>query len=222
MSMKNIKLYTIFSYYSFLTILLHQFFDDSMINHIHHYHLLSMVIFLIEISLFIIVILNLFRKAIVASSILLSQLIILLIYFWALEYKVIYSYGLIIMTLLLAFILSKLHQKVLVTKRNFIYHKLIIKNNALLTLVYIIYGLTSYVGIYFSFSNLDVVFKNPINMLYFALFPYIIIILILFRLSINLKTDSENTINKYKKQNSQKIIIQDLLLNILSILLIIL
>lgn len=193
------KLYTLISICLFIGAILYQF---SITN----YFILSILF-----VLFIILIAKLFIKQTIAFSIILRQLLIIIVTIFSIN--ITHFLLFIILTLVLYYALDKLHKKVLIKTAKRIYYHLEIKNNTLLTLIYLGYGLLSYLIIYLEKIKLI----ESLDLLYYAFYPYMIIIFILICLKCDFIIDDYIT-NTYFQKFNKKVFFINILTLILFLL----
>lgn len=202
--MIKIKLHTLFSIYLLGIALLYQYFIDIFIE--DNYIFLGIICFS-ELILFIIIIIRLFKKGIISYSLLLNQFLIIIVSLYAFEVN---FYLFISLTLILYYALFKLHKKELSRST----YRLHIVNNTLLTIVYLAYGLINY-GLFYLSNEIP---EDALELIYYAFYPYLIIITILFCIKFDPKIDQLKTDLIYQ-ENIRKIYKRNLLINILSIIL---
>ncbi len=215
--MKLVKFYTILTYYVLIFSVLYLFLDISIFN-LMKAHLYLILIFVIyEMLIMIKIFYELFKHAIIAYSLLIMQVIILLFLVYLLDYSGIYLIINLFTTILLVYLLLEIHQKKLVSNPHS-YNHLIIRNNFLLTVIYIGYGVSCYVTFIMSHPHFLDVFNNMEDMSYSLFSPYLLIMLLLYQMRYDHKTDVFNTQFKYTKGNMKLIIRKNFLLNVISLL----
>src|SRR5690554_1314574 len=197
--MLKVKLYTVISIYLLLAALLYE----------------DLYFFGIILIFLVITFIRLVKKHIISYSLIIKQLLIIIIGLFSIMFNNIYFYLFIMMSVVLYMFLIKLHKKELFKTSRVITYRLHIRNNSLLTIVYILYGLLSYVMLYISIEE---ILTNSIDLLYYAFIPYIIIIIMLFSLKFDNKIDKLITNNVYQG-NLSKVIKRNIIINILSIIL---
>jgi len=197
--MLKVKLYTVISIYLLLAALLYE----------------DLYFFGIILIFLVITFIRLVKKHIISYSLIIKQLLIIIIGLFSIMFNNIYFYLFIMMSVVLYMFLIKLHKKELFKTSRVITYRLHIRNNSLLTIAYILYGLLSYVMLYISIEE---ILTNSIDLLYYAFIPYIIIIIMLFSLKFDNKIDKLITNNVYQG-NLSKVIKRNIIINILSIIL---
>ena len=194
--MKYIKAYTLISYYFIISAIFTEYLSFELITK-NNYYLL--ILFVSGIFLFLIIVYRLI-KGIFSYSLLFKQLLILICVFFALEFQDYSRYIFILMSMMLYIIISSLHSKN--------QHKLE------LTIVYLVYGFLTYLLLLPNYS-LEI---DAIYLIYYAFFPYLIIILILFSLKFTIESDKIKTKAEFTANKLRLNIKRNLLLNILSII----
>lgn len=217
--MKLIKLHTLMSFYILALAFMFISIDSTVYDQIHNHYYSFGLVMAFEMVISLKLIIQVFKRNYIAYSELLYQFIILVVMVYALEYKGYYFYLILLMTLLLYFLLYKMHLKLLVKTGIKRYYHLKIRNNFLLTVIYIGYGVFCYGTFILAHNDYMVILNQIENALYYVIFPYLIIILILFKLQYDVQTDKYNTINKYRQIHLKSILKRNLLLNGLSLLL---
>ncbi len=213
--MKWIKLHTILSFYS-IAIIFCLFYLDLTI--IEEYLYILIIAVMIETLIFIKIIVQLFKDRTISYSSLYLQGLILVTTFYLLEFKGGYLYLILISTILLYYLISKMHDKVRKMTSRKTYYFLKIRNNFLLTVIYIGYGAICYFAFFFSHQNITNVFRHIEKAVYYVMYPYAIIIIILVSLQYDRDTDEYNTKQKYKEDKVWSILKRNLIMNALSLL----
>lgn len=217
--MKLIKLHSLMSFYILVLAIMFLSIDSTVYDQIHtHYYSFGLVMVL-EMVISLKLILQILKRNYIAYSELLYQFTILVVMVYALEYKGFYFYLILFMTVFLYYLLYKMHLKALVKTGTKQYYHLKIRNNFLLTVIYIGYGVFCYVTFIMTHNDYINILNQIENALYYVIYPYLIIILILFKLQYDVKTDKYNTINKYRQIHLKSILKRNILLNGLSLLL---
>lgn len=197
------KLYTLISIYLFISAILSQFFKDYTSLKFKEYFILGILFILL-----VVIVVKLITTQTIAFSLIFRQLLLIIIAIFSLNFT--YFYLFFILTMLLYYTLNCLHEKKLIKTSKKIYYHLKINNNSLLTLVYLVYGLLSYLIIYL--DNID--FPDSFALLSYAFYPYMIIIFILICLKHDSLIDNFYSNTYFQKVNKKLIFV-----NILTIIL---
>ncbi len=214
--MKIVKLYSIITYYILASAAIYQLEEiETVDKHLPFW----IIIAILELIYFITLIKRLIIDNNLSYSSMLRQLSIIVISMFIFEYSGIYFYIMIVSTILLFYLLNVIHQKEFTSTRMNAYNNLKIRNNILLSVIYIGYGVLCY-GLYIlNNPQYITLVKEPMNLIYYAFYPYVIIILGLFNLSYDVNTDKYNTDRRYKDRNKRSIIKRNIGINLISMVL---
>lgn len=217
--MKLYKIHFLITIYFFIITLIYLYNDVPTTKASEHV-IFIIVIGIIEIVLLISIIYKLIKNNVIAYSKLFQQILIILPIYFFFQFSHYYFYILIIITILLYIFIKKFHELVLVN-RNKEYH-LKIRNKFIVNVIYIGYGVISYVLFILSNEDFYTYFSNIEDAFYVVFTPYLIIVMVLYSLQYDNKTDVFQTKTRYIKSNKRKILKRNLLINLLCLLLLIL
>lgn len=217
--MKLVKLHSLMSFYILALVIMILYMDSNVYVQITT-HLYSFLFFiLLEVIISVKLIIQILKNNYIAYSEIFYQLIIIIVMVYALEYEGLYFNLILLMTVLLFYLLKKMHQLVLMKTTTKLSYHLKIRNNFLLTVIYIGYGALCY-GAFIMTNHDYITILNQIeNAIYYVIYPYLIIIIILFSLQYDKKTDKYNSNRKYSQINFKSILKRNIFLNGLSLLL---
>lgn len=217
--MKLFKLHSILSFYILIGVIVFFYIDKAVYYQINTHIYFVIVFVMIEIFFSFKVINKLFYNYYIAYSDLITQFTILIIMIYALEFSTTYQILIILITILLVYSLNKMHKRMFIQTRTKKYYHLKIRNNLLLTVIYIGYGVFCYFAFIITHPDFKTLLNQIDNAIYYVIYPYLIVILILFRLQYDNITDIYNTKQKYIKDRKKLILKRNLLINGLSLLL---
>ncbi|QVK18879.1 hypothetical protein KHQ81_03980 [Mycoplasmatota bacterium] len=217
--MKLVKFHSIMSFYGLTLVIMFLSIGSTVYDLIQTHSYCFWLIIILEIGISIKLIIQIFKYDYFPYSDLLNQFIIFIVMIYAFEYKGFYFYFFILLTILLLYLLNRLHRKILVRSGTKYFYQLEIRNNFLLTVIYIGYGAFCYGTFILTHHDYMEILNQIENALYYVIYPYLIIILILFKLQYDNKTDKYNTKQKYSKDHLKSILKRNIFLNGLSLLL---